>query len=258
MYNEVGNLIALQCRLLLAERDLYGNATKFYYCGTTANGAADIKTASFPFYGEDSGYKVKQGEMTGTPSGTLTFDLSRLNLKNLALVTHSTTRDEPTTPVVGEVLPTVVAGDLVALAHVGVNTLSIADYAGTPVTLPEDNYELDADAGMIAFSDVTGFTQPFKASYTPAGAKVLELGKVGTTERWIRLVGVNRAVVPFQKFVIDFYRGTIPSAFFDSLKHEEGKFGMVKLPITLEADPTKTEDAVLGVLGRIRFPGGLS
>jgi hypothetical protein len=258
MYQEKGELFSLEGRILLATRSVDGNPENLRYVGTVPNATLEMEIPTYPYYGSDSGYRVKQGQMTGTPTGKLNAVLSRLNKANLADVLHAVVETQATDPVLNEPLPDgLAAGAIVMLQNVGVSALTITDSAETPVTLDPDYYDIDAAAGQINILDITTggpYTQPFLASYTPSDATILEFNKTDTPEYWLRFRGRNKAKTPHQDVIIDLYRVSIPMALFDALKHEEGTYGNIPFNIEIEADPTKTEDPALGVLGRVRFP----
>lgn len=255
MYTETGNLFSLEGRVLLAERTTEGGHGKFLYVGTVPEMAIELTAEEFPYYGYDSGHRVKLGNMKGTPSGNVTGTISRLNQDNLALVLHGTVITQEIDPVVDEPLPTgLEEGGIYGLANVNVSNVVIKDSTVTPLTLPTDQYEVDAPYGGITPLDLaTGgpYEEPYLASYDRAVATAIELGTTDVPERWLRFIGVNRAVVPFQKLMIDLYRVTIPMGLTDALKQEEGTYGKIPFNPIIETDPTKTDDPVLGVLGRM-------
>jgi len=70
--------------------------------------------------------------------------------------------------VTGEVLPTVVADDVIVLRHPGATSVVLTDSAATPVTLALDTHYklLNAKHSTYQIMNVTGLTQPLKASYS--------------------------------------------------------------------------------------------
>lgn len=142
-----------------------------------------------------------------------------------------------------------VLGDRYFLAHPKVSALTVVDSAGTPATLTEGtHYTLDADFGALQFLDVTGFTAPFKASYTFGAVTEIGIFTQPLPERFLRLEGVNTAAGN-AKVLIELYRVAFdPLKKFDIISNDLNKF---ELEGSLLADSTKPYDAVLGQFGRI-------
>lgn len=105
---------------------------------------------------------------------------------------------------------------------ISVSSLSIVDSAGTPATLVSGtNYTADLDRGVITFLNVTGFTQPFKASYTvAAGETITFLSNMG--KEWYILAEIlDISKRPNKKFNVEIYRGVFDQPQAVALKGED-------------------------------------
>jgi len=125
----------------------------------------------------------------------------------------------------------------------------LTDSAGTPATLIlGTHYTVDTDFGAVQFLDVSGFTAPFKASYTFGTATEIGIFTQALPERFLRLEGINTAQNN-AKVLVELYRVA-----FDPLKEISfisDEYNKFELEGSLLADTTKPFDAVLGQFGRI-------
>lgn len=136
-----------------------------------------------------------------------------------------------------------------------VTSVSIVDSAGTPATLVADtDYTLDADAGIVEFLDVSGFTQPFKANYTEGASTGVAIATKVTPEKYLLFRGINLADNEKPLFA-EFYRTRIGPAKKVTLKTQDGKeVAAFEFDLEFLADPKKTAVPPLGRFGRIRYP----
>lgn len=138
---------------------------------------------------------------------------------------------------------------------VGVSAVTIVDSAGTPATLVlNSDYSIDLDSGIVTFIDVSGFTQPFKATYTEGDSTHVAVATRVTPEKYLLFRGINLADNEKPVFA-EFYRTRFGPAKKVSLKTPEGKeVAAFEYDLEFLADPTKPRDPVLGRYGRIRYP----
>lgn len=93
-----------------------------------------------------------------------------------------------------------------------VTSVTLVDSAATPATLVLDSdYSLDAEVGTVKFLDVTGFTQPFKASYTEGASTGVAIATKVTPEKYLLFRGINLADNE-KSVVAEFYRTRIGPA----------------------------------------------
>jgi hypothetical protein len=135
-----------------------------------------------------------------------------------------------------------------------VSALSIVDSAVTPATLAlGSDYTVDLDFGTVTFLDVSGFTQPFKASFTEGASKGVAIGTKVPGEKFVYFRGVN--IADEEKPVAgEFYRTKFSPSKKITLKTADGKEVTVfEFELEFLADPKKTAVAPLGRLGRLRY-----
>ena len=189
--------------------------------------------------------------MVKQKSATVNLTIEEFTKENLALALYGnhvtgaggSVTDEP----VGGLLP--IVGDRYFLAHPKVAALVLTDSAASPATLTAGtHYTADTDFGALQFLDITGFTPPFKASYTFGTATEIGIFTQALPERFLRLEGINTAQGN-AKVLVELYRVA-----FDPLKEISfisDEYNKFELEGSLLADTTKPFDALLGQFGRI-------
>lgn len=167
-------------------------------------------------------------------SAEVTIQLSDLTLEALVLGLAATYEEaeSPAEAVVAEELTTIPdAGGTIALGgsapNFNITGLSIEDSATVPATLAADtDYTFDAVYGLVTFGDLSGFTQPLKASYSHANPVILAALAAGQVKRWIRFNGINAArsnkIVPVDIFNMQM----APTSAFDLLPDDLGKLDL--------------------------------
>lgn len=129
---------------------------------------------------------------------------------------------------------------------------SIVDSAGSPATLVNGtDYEVDADAGVVKFLNVAGFTQPFKLNGTEAAGTGVGIFKQRSFSKWIRVKAINLADNDAVE-VIDLYKCDIEPANEWQLINDGNEVNSYEIPFELLKDTTKSSSATFGQYGRVR------
>jgi len=242
---------SFQGRVYLGKRDIDGAPLEVRSPGNVAELKLALKTDVLEHYESQSGQRTLDHRMVKQKSATVMLTIEEFTKENLALAlygTHvvgepGTVTDEP----VGGATP--VVGDRYFFAHPKVASVIVTDSAGTPASLTAGtHYTVDTDFGAIQFLDTSGFTAPFKASYTYGVATEIGIFTQALPERYLRLEGINTAENN-AKVLVELYRVA-----FDPLKEISfisDDYNKFELEGSLLADSTKPFDAVLGQFGRI-------
>jgi hypothetical protein len=132
-------------------------------------------------------------------AAALTIMLKERTAANLALILGGKDTSEAAGSYVANAAfpPGIVVGETYQIpgGHVGVTSLVIKDSAGTPATVANTKYTVNPDAGLVTFTDITGFTQPFKAfSYAYVKSTVISVLEQALPELCVIFDGVNLAV----------------------------------------------------------------
>lgn len=129
---------------------------------------------------------------------------------------------------------------------------SIVDSAGSPATLVNGtDYLVDADAGVVKFLNVAGFTQPFKLNGTEAAGTGVGIFKQRSFSKWIRVKAINLADNDAVE-VIDLYKCDIEPANEWQLINDGNEVNSYEIPFELLKDTTKSSSATFGQYGRVR------
>lgn len=129
---------------------------------------------------------------------------------------------------------------------------SIVDSAGSPATLVNGtDYLVDADAGVVKFLNVAGFTQPFKLNGTEAAGTGVGIFKQRSFEKWIRVKAINLADSDAVE-VIDLYKCDIEPANEWTLINDGNEVNRYEIPFEILKDTTKASSATFGQYGRVR------
>ena len=242
---------SFQGRVYLGKRDAGGNPQEVRSPGNVAELKLSLKTDVLEHFESQTGQRSLDHRMVKQKSATVNLTIEEFTKENLALALYGnhvtgaggSVTDEP----LGGAVPTV--GDRYFLAHPKVDALVLTDSAGTPATLIlGTHYTVDTDFGAVQFLDVSGFTAPFKASYTFGTATEIGIFTQALPERFLRLEGINTAQNN-AKVLVELYRVA-----FDPLKEISfisDEYNKFELEGSLLADTTKPFDEVLGQFGRI-------
>jgi hypothetical protein len=182
--------------------------------------------------------------------GTLT--LKETTAKNLELILHGTKTANAGGAVANQPFPAgIVAGEshrLPGFAGVA-SALTIKDSNGAGTNLVEGtNYTVDLKYGRVKFINVTGFTQPFKASFTNAASTRNSILTKRVVNKFIRFEGLNigNNEGPV-RFLDEYYNCTLMPASKVEGKGED--FATYEIAFELLADRTKDDDPELGRFG---------
>lgn len=145
------------------------------------------------------------------PDLQVNLTLAIRQLLNLEMAVYGETSSETAGSYTGnEAFPTgIVANEtyLIPGGHVGVSSLVIKDSAGSPVTVDPSKYSVNADAPLVTFLDVAGFTQPFKAfSYSYVAADKLKIMSKQTPDLCVIVDGKNLVGGSTERWFTRLYR----------------------------------------------------
>jgi hypothetical protein len=242
---------SFQGRVYLGKRDANGSPQEVRSPGNVAALKLSLKTDVLEHFESQSGQRMLDHRMVKQKSATLNLTIEEFTKENLALAlygnhvvgTPGTVTDEP----IGGSAPFI--GDRYFLAHPKVADLIVTDSAATPATLiAGTHYTADPDFGALQFIDISGFTAPFKASYSYGVATEIGIFTQPLPERYLRLEGVNTAQGN-AKVLVELYRVAFdPLKEISFISEDYNKF---ELDGALLADASKPIDATLGQFGRI-------
>lgn len=123
---------------------------------------------------------------------------------------------------------------------------SIVDSAGSPATLVSGtDYEVDNQAGVIKFLNVSGYTQPFKLNGTEDAGNQVAGFTTRTQERWLRHKVINIADSD-DAGVLDVYRIQIDPASAWNLISDGNEPQKYEINFQILKDTTKSSSATGG------------
>lgn len=239
---------SFQGELWASPRDTDGNPTGFVWMGNVPEFQLSLEIEKIEHIESFTGQRATDATLVKSKKGSISLSVEELTEDNIKLALYGVSSAVAGGSVTDEELPSgLVAGSVAGLSHPGVSALVIEDSAGTPATLTAGtHYTLDADYGSVTFLNVTGFTQPFLASYTYAGGTAIALFGGLMPERWIRFKGIN--TVDNSKVMIDLYKVSFePTSGFSLISDD---FNKLPLKGNLLADSTKQADPTMGLFGR--------
>lgn len=141
-----------------------------------------------------SGQRMKDLVFEVEKSMKTSFSLQGFSVDNLVRGLWSTKYDIIAGTVSGEELPTgLVVGDYFALDKQNTSAWSLVDSSGTPAALAKDTHYaiVSAFAGHGQILDLTGLTQPIKASYSHAASNALSLLTTRPDDHWLVFDGIE-------------------------------------------------------------------
>lgn len=147
-------------------------------------------------------------------------------------------------------LPTVVVGKGYALKpNIVPASEEVTDNAAAVV--PTSKYVMDNDYGLITFSDIAGYTQPFHVDADWGSHEAYALHAETKILVKARLHGINK--VSGQKFLVEFYQLAIDIT--PEMKLVQKPYTSMAVAMRALPDVSATIDAALGQYGRIVLLG---
>ena len=227
------------------------NANEEYEVGNCPALSVDLQVETIEHTESWSGQRMTDLRLIKAKKASLKMTLESFSLDNLALGLYGQTVSRAAGTVTAESLGTVVAGMVYPLAKpVGVSSVVVKD--GSNATVPATKYELDATFGMIKVLDTTGTTMPWKVDYAYGAAKNVGMFLVNPPARRLRLRGVNTAQSNAPVLV------ELHKVQFDPIKNLaliQDDLGKLEFEGSVLADPTKANDPMLGMFGRVVMAG---
>lgn len=242
-----------QGRVAIADLDANKNPQKLLFVGNVPEAQISFNTEVIEHFESQSGRRQQDRRRIRQLSGELTVTLEEVKKENLALLFWGTPISRSAGSVTDEVLPSgLIAGDTVVLknANITASSVVITDSDTPPASVASTDYTVDAEHGTITFTNVTGYTQPFKVDYSfGSNATIVPMITDLGRERFFRFHGLNIGNDPTEKIIVELYRVIFdPVQNFALLNEEYAKF---ELKGSVLADPTKEADPQLGQFGRI-------
>lgn len=239
---------SLQGRIELGSRLANGRPDRLRWVGDATSCSVSFNTENEDRTETFSGQRLQSARMRTATTVAISLVLRYGSAENLRLGLYSSLNNIVSAPVVDEALPSgLVANDRVVLARpAGITALSIRDSAATPATVPPANYSLEnAAGGIVRLMNVTGFTQPLRASYTHEAFVRMPMFSAPPTERYFYLHGTD--TVSAEKVRCALYRVLFNP--ISELALLNDTFGEITLEGTALFDATAALDASLGGFG---------
>lgn len=236
-----------------------GAVAKLFDIGNVPELQVDMKTTVETIKESTTGQRLEMKRLENGKEANLTMKLHNFDKRTQQILLRGETQQVLGGTVTDEAAAIgLAAGDIIKLAHEFVTNLVIEDSA-TPAVVVDappagsnvgTKYQVDPDAGLVRFIDVTGYTQPFKSSYSYAAAEVTALFTTGQLEYVLYFSGVNTADMN-KPIVMELYRTAFDPA--DNLPIIGDKAAVYTLKGSMLADTTKDgSDPELGYFGRIK------
>ncbi len=249
--NTVTHLFSPQGVIMVAPRDATtGVANKFTDLGNAPKLAVSLKIDVEELKESTTGQRLPMARLEKAKSAEVSMSLHNFDKRTLQLLLRAASDAGIAGTAVSEVMPTaLVVGDIMRLAHPFVSSVVVKDSAGTPVTVAPDDYQLDADGGVIRILNLGTYQQPLKVSYSYAAAESTPMLTLAAQGYTLLFTGVNTAegnapvVVELYNVVFD------PASNIDLITDNVTPF---ELKGSMLIDSSKAaNDATFGQFGRI-------
>jgi hypothetical protein len=243
------DLFSFQGKVYLASRRPNGKPGPLRWVGNAPQLQLKLEIQNADKTESFSGNRLLYGRLVQSKTATVNLTLDEATAENLALGLYGTPATVPAGNVDNEPLPdALIEGDIVRLDHGHVSTLTLTDSAAPPETLNPDHWQwISPQAGLIALQDVSGYTQPFQASYQHAATINIALFTAPVPERTLFLEGIN--TVSGRRVNVTLYRVTFnPIEQLDLISDE---WGSLSLTGAVLFDEVNGLDPELGGFGRI-------
>ena len=229
-----------------------GAVAKLFDLGNAPKVALSLKTEVEELYESTSGQRGLLKRMEKSRSGEITLELHNFDKRTLEVLLRGTQTTIAADTIVGETMATgMIVGDIYRTANPFISGITVEDStAVTPLVLVEGtDYQIDANAGLIRFINVTGFVQPFKVDYDSGAAKVSAMFTENQSEYALYFSGLNMAdgATPV---MVELYNVTFDPA--DNIDFISDSFNVFTLKGAMMVDNFKSaSDPLLGQYGRI-------
>lgn len=240
-----------QGSILIAQRDIGGNALGFREVGNISAANIALETTVFSHQENCSGLRTTDKELVQSVSGTLAFTMESLNRENLALAMYAT----DTVIAAASVADEEVTGyfDLwTSLANVDVSNVIVGDDAVPTTTYVEGvDYHLDAKSGAIlvlSTGAITDMQNLFIDYDHSAQENIAGLTSSSAPEVWVRFAGLNTADTN-KPVIIDVFKASVQPLAALELINEE--FASLEMTTTILTDITKTSGSTFFNVRRV-------
>ncbi|MFW1807592.1 hypothetical protein ACG9Z8_06340 [Acinetobacter ursingii] len=195
-----------------------------------------------------SGQRSTDFTMVKTTSVNFSGQIEELDEKNLEYVVSGENHSIVSTTKSAVSLGTVVVGDEIKLDGYNLSQVSFTDStSGTPATIPESKYTVDAKFGTVVFKDIAGLTMPILATYTTGAVTQTTLANDFNKEYELFFKGINTA--NGDNIAVRLWRTKKSPKTTFALIHEE--LGQYQIEGQALADVSKASDDMLGLYGHI-------
>lgn len=236
-----------QGKLFIARRDSNGKAQVLRWLGDASDAAVSLKTDTIKPKENYSGQRLTAKVIVVGKEGTFDYTLLDYSQENVALALYGQPITVESGAISGEILPTVAAGDRVALKYMDVSNVVIVDSSNVPAVLDDAKYVVDPEYGTLTFNDVAGMTQPFSVAYQHGDIASVAMFSSAPEELFFRFEGINTADGA-EPLVVELYRvSTEPLKKLDLIGT---KLAEMQMSSTVLIDSAKQADNTIGQFGR--------
>lgn len=241
------NYISLQGKFYLSEI-VNGIAGAMRQLGNVPEFELEIGADVIEHKESMTGKRTTDFTMINATSVNFSGQLEEVNPENLQYILSGMTHTVPTKTEADVSLGTVVAGEEIKLDGYNLKTVSFKDStSGTPKTITDDQYNLDAKFGTVIFNDVTDLTMPILASYTTGAVTNTTLASDFEKEYKLFFKGINTA--NNEHVAVTLWRTKKSPETTFPLIHEE--LGQYEISGQALSDVTKEADPALGLYGHV-------
>lgn len=184
----------------LAKRDANGKPGALVDLGEASMFEYAVQAEYAEHFNSAGRFKKRSARFARQITVTAKIRIHEATLQNLTFLAFGDLIEAAGETVTAEPFPRsgIVAGekDLLPGFPTQVTSVTIRDSAGSPATLTTPaKYTIDADTGIITWVDVSGYTQPFKATYTTPDRNISSLARnaAADDEYWLVVDGENAA-----------------------------------------------------------------
>lgn len=237
--------------IFVANRDANGNPGSLQDVGEALY-TVEITKEYKENYSSRNAVNEKDAHVPVTQGMKGTLTLKEPTAQNLELILHGKKTTYAGGPVTAQAFPSgIQAGETYKLpGFTGIaSALTIVDSAVGPTSLVlGTHYTVDLNYGRVTFVNVTGLTQPFKASFTNAASSRASILSQRAVNKFLRFEGINVGNNDGpRRFVDELYLISImPASKFEGKGDD---FATYEMSFECVADNTKAEDPELGRYG---------